>query len=331
MGDPIVDPFDVEPPRLLVQRTAYLQADQLATVRLPGDKQKSEAPMWFASTQHPGPGRKREVEYLIDGWSAFSEMAAAMATATDPKQHFVYALGWTMYRGCPLQGKKTIGDCFQELSDRGVPVRVMLWDGWGAPIPEQQDSVMTVEPVITYKIANHVNYATVDFVNGLACGQAILDNRYASNGFASHHQKVIIVNGSWGLLAFCGGIDVNPDRIFPKGVRDAEQDGGPMHDVHCRVRGPAAADLLKTFVERWTDFIKVRSVTEKAPLVGASTPNPPPAGTLRVQIGRTYPNPVHGPRPLTHSLPQGSRRSAPCSYMPSAQRSGSSTSRTSTR
>jgi phosphatidylserine/phosphatidylglycerophosphate/cardiolipin synthase-like enzyme len=73
----------------------------------------------------------------------------------------------------------------------------------------------------------------------------------------SHHQKILIVNGSRGLVAFCGGIDINPDRIdaanVGHNVGDGVTPGSPMHDVHCRITGPAARVLLKTFVERWED------------------------------------------------------------------------------
>src|SRR5207237_4025992 len=68
-----------------------------------------------------------------------------------------------------------------------------------------------------------------------------------SLGVASHHMKVLIVHGSGGPIAFCGGVDINPDR------RDSPAHGAPgaFHDVHARVEGPAVADVHRSFVDRW--------------------------------------------------------------------------------
>ena len=71
----------------------------------------------------------------------------------------------------------------------------------------------------------------------------------AHHQIGSHHQKVLIVKGSEGLIAFCGGIDINPDRIHNVGATF----GCTFQDVHCRIKGPAAHDLLKIFLERWKD------------------------------------------------------------------------------
>jgi hypothetical protein len=65
----------------------------------------------------------------------------------------------------------------------------------------------------------------------------------------SHHQKVLLVRGGLGLTAFCGGIDINEDRIYDSPANG--QKGAPMHDVHCQIEGPAAHDLVDVFVRRW--------------------------------------------------------------------------------
>ena len=49
------------------------------------------------------------------------------------------------------------------------------------------------------------NEREVQHINGLGChGAAILDGRTLSYG--SHHQKILIVKGEEGLIAFCGGV-----------------------------------------------------------------------------------------------------------------------------
>src|SRR5690242_6913802 len=97
------------------------------------------------------------------------------------------------------------------------------------------------------------NTAEVGFINALRTGAAILDNHQLNYYVGSQHQKVLLVNGSEGLQAFCGGIDINRDRVCPKAPQSTSGSGAgaPLHDVHCRITGPAADDLVRVFVKRW--------------------------------------------------------------------------------
>jgi uncharacterized repeat protein (TIGR03803 family) len=171
---------------------------------------------------------------------------------------FVYLLGWWLTDSFPLipgDSKSTIQDLFKDASDKGVPVRAMLSNHL-APHP--------TEPIA--------------HINNLSNGAAIHDNRFLN--FGSHHQKILIVNGSEGLIAFCGGIDINPDRFA-------------VHDVHCRIKGPAAGDLLNIFGERWNDHPDHGNLDKnKGALRGAPAyiPSPIEGATHWVQVGRTYGN-----------------------------------------
>src|SRR5262249_17880362 len=81
--------------------------------------------------------------------------------------------------------------------------------------------------------------------------------------------------------------------------------GDPLHDVHCRVEGPAAFDLLQTFIARWDHHPDSRAIEARSRLRGrsASVPlpvsSPVPAGhsttgePCSVVIGRTF-NPRSG-------------------------------------
>src|SRR5215831_473296 len=91
------------------------------------------------------------------------------------------------------------------------------------------------------------NDAPVKFINtnlsvlanppipGRSC--AILDREHPMGG--AHHQKLVLVYGKEGLIAYCGGVDLNPDRLTA------------LYDVHCRIKGPIAQELLQVFNERW--------------------------------------------------------------------------------
>lgn len=91
-------------------------------------------------------------------------------------------------------------------------------------------------------------------------GQAIFDARYRP--LASHHQKYAVLKNSDGLVAYVGGIDIKSNR-----VNSADHDNfaqskgfnrlGPYHDVHCKIEGPAANDVLRSFIFRWNDHPKL--------------------------------------------------------------------------
>ena len=53
------------------------------------------------------------------------------------------------------------------------------------------------------------------------------------HSLGSHHHKILIVYGDEGLIGFCGGVDLDKNRL------------GYLHDVHLRVLGGSAKELLK--------------------------------------------------------------------------------------
>lgn len=246
-------------------------------------------PRWFETGGSP-PMQPvwagNDVKYLIDGTETFQEMVAAIETATKPG-HYIYLLGWWLSDGFPLtRGKLDLWSLFKKASGNGVQIRAMLWDQKsGCPNPS--------EHVQNTAEVNHIN-------EWLSMGQAILDDRTLPYG--SHHQKILVVKGKDGLIAFCGGVDINPDRI----VQGGPTPGAPFHDVHCRIKGPAAHEVLKIFRQRWEDHPGHAGLeedpalqiscpykwkrTDHCALLGLEETRPPWEGEMYVQIGRTYGN-----------------------------------------
>lgn len=218
-----------------------------------------------------------EVRPLIGGVNTFAEMARVIRTARD-RTHYIYLLGWWLSDDFPLirgDASSTINRMFIDASARGVQIRVMLWD--------QQNVTPSGATQNTAEI-NRIN-------RGLSNGAAILDGRLLSCGLrapcGSHHQKVLIVKGSEGLIGFAGGVDINPDRVDQVGATS----GAPLHDVHCRVKGPAAYDLLRIFLERWQDHPDHTALDRaKGALRGLTEAIPQPVGQMLAQVGRTYGN-----------------------------------------
>lgn len=234
---------------------------------------RTEVLRWFPGgidTQGQPIGRvtsQNRVVHLIRGRATFDAMARAIKTA-NARGHVIYLSAWWLSDDFDVSGGETMRQLFTAASQAGVTVRALLWDQVGTQ-----------------------NSAEVDHINALPNGAAILDNRTLN--FGSHHQKLMIVNGSEGLIAFCGGIDVNPDRIrtVTTGTFSSGGAGSPLHDVHCRIEGPAAFDLLRVFEQRWNDHpAHVARDRSKGPLPTIAEPAPIPGAREWVQIGRTFGN-----------------------------------------
>ena len=124
------------------------------------------------------------------------------------------------------------------------------------------------------------------------------------DGLHFFHQKIAVVRGSAGWAGFCGGIDLNPNRL------DDERhcQNRLYHDVHARVDGPAVRDLAITFIERWNEQ---NAPADQLSFADADLPptSPAPGGKDIVQIARTnfLPNPATGAGRAFSYAPNGDR------------------------
>ncbi len=111
-----------------------------------------------------------------------------------------------------------------------------------------------------------------------------------------YHQKFAIVKNAEGWTGYCGGIDLNPNRL------DDEQHLGPFpyHDVQARIDGPAVRDLALSFDQRWQVETGQAPALE-APLDASTLPA---TGQNAVQVGRTYFQPSNSNTGLDFA-PQG--------------------------
>jgi len=236
------------------------------------------------------------VTYLIDGPATFKEMVNAFATATNA-EHYIYLLGWQLVDDFDMTppAPSHFRDLMTAASGRGVQIRAMLW-----------------------KQFKGINKPQVDAINKLKTGAAILDNE-TKTIYGAHHQKILVVKGSQGLIGFCGGIDINSDRItgaatasstsggqggapdeqIPVAASGSSGGGGngsPLHDVHCKIVGPSAIDVLQTFIRRWDHHPDSAAIdAAKGNLLGRAEPVPASATTpsstgkaCSVAIGRTF-------------------------------------------
>ncbi|KQK21427.1 phospholipase D alpha 1 isoform X2 [Brachypodium distachyon] len=199
-------------------------------------------------------------------------------------RRMVYITGWSVNTGVALvrdPGKPssgTLGELLKRKADRGVTVLMLVWDdrtslGLG---PIRRDGLMATHDEDT------ATYFRGSGVRCILCprnpdqGRSYVQDVETAAMF-THHQKTVIVdsgNNPGGLVSFLGGIDLCDGRydtqehpLFrtlgtthhddfhqPNFPGSSVNKGGPRepwHDIHCRVEGPAAWDVLDNFEQRW--------------------------------------------------------------------------------
>lgn len=225
---------------------------------------------------------------LDDGTSlqqskCWEEMCHAILEA----HHLIYIVGWSVYhrvklvreptRPLPAGGELSLGELLKYKSQEGVRVVLLLWDDKTShdKFLLKTEGVMQTHDEETKKFFRH---STVN---------CVLCPRYASNKLSifkqkvvgtlfTHHQKCVIVDtqaagNNRKLTAFIGGLDLCDGRYdtpehrlfrdlhtvfdndyhnptFPANAHGPRQ---PWHDLHCKIDGPAAYDVLINFEQRW--------------------------------------------------------------------------------
>ena len=202
-----------------------------------------------------------------------------------------------------------LGKVLVGLLERGADVRGLVWRS------HPDDAHLSEEEAI--HLAEVVNEAG---------GEVLLDERVRRAG--SHHQKLVLVRHPGREeedVAFAGGIDLchgrrDDERHLgdPQAIALDERYGGSpgWHDIQLEIRGPAIADLARTFRERWDDptpldhrnpwrarIARIARQPRRAKPLAPSPAAPGPTGPHSVQVLRTYPS----KRPPYPFAPDGER------------------------
>jgi phosphatidylserine/phosphatidylglycerophosphate/cardiolipin synthase-like enzyme len=228
------------------------------------------------------------VRTLIDGRETFEEMVSDIR-ATNGDTDYVYLLAWDItddFALIPGDASSTVRRLTAAASGRGVQIRAMLWAkppgaNWreaqrinalanGAAIRDDEtpnNTPMTRASLHAALLAAQVAPPLIPAIVPLIAPDLVRLT-------GSHHQKVLIVKRGETLVAYCGGIDINANRL---NVVDANS-GQPHHDTHCRIVGPSAWDLLQTFIRRWRHHPGSATIDSgpKGGLRGAREPVPRP-------------------------------------------------------
>ncbi|CAA0805787.1 Phospholipase D delta [Striga hermonthica] len=209
--------------------------------------------------------------------------------------HLVYIVGWSIYhkvklvrepsKPLPKGGDLNLGELLKYKSQEGVRVLLLVWDDKTShnKFFFKTEGVMQTHDEETRKFFKH---------SSVTC---VLAPRYASSKLSffkqqacfvvgtlyTHHQKCVIVDtqdygNNRKITAFIGGLDLCDGRYdtpehrlfrdldtvfendyhnptFPPGKKGPRQ---PWHDLHCKIEGPAAYDVLTNFEQRWRKATK---------------------------------------------------------------------------
>nr|GMD36477.1 phospholipase D gamma 1-like [Ipomoea batatas] len=208
-------------------------------------------------------------------------------------RRLIYITGWSVWhkvklvRDDPSAEGCTLGELLKSKSQEGVRVLLLIWDDPTSRkiLGYKTDGVMATHDEETRRFFKHSS------VHVLLCPR-VAGKRHSwmkqreVGVIYTHHQKTVIVdteaaNNRRTITAFVGGLDMCDGRYDTPGhpifrtlqtVHAADYHNPtfagnvsgcprePWHDMHCKIVGPAAYDILTNFEERWLKSSKPRGI-----------------------------------------------------------------------
>ncbi|XP_022770329.1 phospholipase D beta 2-like [Durio zibethinus] len=208
-------------------------------------------------------------------------------------RRLIYITGWSVWhkvrlvRDAGRASDSTLGDILRSKSQEGVRVLLLIWDDPTSRsiLGYQTDGIMQTHDEETRRFFKHSS------VQVLLCPR-IAGKRHSwikqkeVGTIYTHHQKTVIVDADAGrnrrkIIAFLGGLDLcdgrydTPHHPIFRTLQTLHKDDyhnptftgnvagcprEPWHDLHCRIDGPAAYDVLVNFEERWYKAAKPHGI-----------------------------------------------------------------------
>ncbi|RCV05784.1 hypothetical protein SETIT_1G110400v2 [Setaria italica] len=227
----------------------------------------------------------------VAGWSVYTKvrlLREAMSLEMTAKAAEVMALG-----GAAVE-KMSLGDLLKYKSQEGVRVLLLVWDDKTSHdnFFLRTRGVMQTHDEETKKFFKHSSVICALSPRYPSSKLSMVKQKVVGTLF-THHQKCVLIDTPASsdsahrrITAFLGGLDLcagrydtpghslfrGLDTVFHGDVRNPTFGGGaaaegprqPWHDMHCRLDGPAAYDVLTNFEQRWRKATKLREVFGKA-------------------------------------------------------------------
>ncbi|KAL0792371.1 hypothetical protein Bca101_063748 [Brassica carinata] len=204
-------------------------------------------------------------------------------------KNLIYITGWSVYTDITLirdpkrpreGGNLKLGELLKKKADENVTVLLLVWDDRTSNVAFKRDGLMMTHDQETY------NYFRNTKVRCVLCPRNPDNGRSIVQGFEvaamfTHHQKTVVVDAEVEgtktkrrIVSFLGGIDLCDGRydtqehplfgtlnnLHSNDFHQPNFDGAsikkggprePWHDIHCKLDGPAAWDVLYNFEQRW--------------------------------------------------------------------------------
>ncbi|KAK6793060.1 hypothetical protein RDI58_012141 [Solanum bulbocastanum] len=206
--------------------------------------------------------------------------------------HLVYVVGWSIFhkvklvrepsKPLPSGGDLTLGELLKYKSEEGVRVLLLVWDDKTSHSKFfiQTDGVMQTHDEETRKFFKHSSVNCMLAPRYTSSKLSIFKQQVVGTLY-THHQKCVIVDtqasgNNRKVSAFIGGLDLcdgrydtpehrlfrDLDTVFKDDYHNPTFSAGtkaprqPWHDLHCKIEGPAAYDVLTNFEQRWKKATK---------------------------------------------------------------------------
>ncbi|CAJ1930550.1 unnamed protein product [Sphenostylis stenocarpa] len=254
-------------------RNTYFPVRKGSSVRLYQDAQCPES----------GKGKLPEVKLENGEVYRHGKCWEDICYAISEAHHMVYLVGWSIYHKVKLvreptrtlpRDDLTLGELLKYKSEEGVRVLLLVWDDKTShdKILLKTTGVMQTHDEETRKFFKH---------SSVMCVLSPRSRHWVVGTVFTHHQKCVIVDtqaagNNRKITAFIGGLDLCDGRYdtpehrlfrdldtvfsgdfhnptFPAGTNAPRE---PWHDLHCRIDGPAAYDVLINFEQRWKKATK---------------------------------------------------------------------------
>ncbi|XP_037473197.1 phospholipase D beta 1-like [Triticum dicoccoides] len=205
-----------------------------------------------------------------------------MYTAIIQARRLIYVAGWSVFHTIRLvrdgaEEVPSLGDLLKMKSQEGVRVLLLVWDDpTSDTIIGRTDGYMRTRDEETRRFFKHSPVQILLCPRSAGKRHSWVKQKETGTTY-SHHQKTVIVDADAGgnrrkIIAFIGGLDLCGGRYDIPGhplfrtlqtlhkedyhnpnfaAVDARGPREPWHDLHSKIDGPAAYDVLKNFEERW--------------------------------------------------------------------------------
>ncbi|PWA49563.1 phospholipase D delta [Artemisia annua] len=235
-------------------------------------------------------------EIKLDGGKVFRHDSCweDICYAISEAHHMIYIVGWSVFhkiklireptRPLPRGGDLTLGDLLKYKSEEGVRVLLLVWDDKTShnKFYLNTTGVMATHDEETKKFFKHSSVTCVLAPRYGSSKLSFFKQQVVGTAF-THHQKCVLVDTqAYGnnrkVTSFIGGLDLCDGRYdtpehrlfhdletvfkddvhqptYPAGTKAPRQ---PWHDLHCKIDGPAAYDVLMNFEQRWKKSTKWR-------------------------------------------------------------------------